>query len=120
MKDGTFQLQQMFAQFLFANWNPKWTVLVDGKPLQITVADIPVSSRLAMDVGSCRIGIEIRSAAFEGNASNPGGILPTLRWMQAAGKATLDLALYKVAVEVPFHCKHVREAGVAFTCIFDD
>lgn len=120
VKDGTFLMQQMYVQFLFANWNSKWTLLVDGKPLQQAAADIPIDSRLSIDVGSCRIGIQIRSAVFHLDVTSSKETQPTLRWTQSAGKATLDLMMYKRAEDAPFHWKDLQEAGIAFTCIFDD
>ena len=119
IKDGTFQMQQMFVQFLFANWNSTWTLLVDGKPLQQTTAEIPINSRISMDVGSCRIGIQIRAAVFKVGAPNSEGTLPPLRWTQSAGKATLDLMLFQRSEDAPFHWKDLGDAGIAFTCIFD-
>lgn len=120
IKGGTFQLQQMFVQFLIANWNPKWALLVDGKPLQATTAEIPVDSRISMDVGSCRIGIQVHAAIFRTLAPESNSTSPTLRWTRSEGKATLDLLLYKTAKESTFRWADVQEAGVAFTCIFDD
>lgn len=120
IKDGTFEMQQMYVQFQFANWNPKWTMLVGGKPLQQTSAEIPLNSRISIDVGSCRIGIQIRAAAFHVDAASPEETLPPLRWTQAAGKATLELTLFKRAEDAPFQWQNLQDAGVAFTCIFDD
>jgi hypothetical protein len=117
VKDETFLMQQMFVQFLFPNWNPKWTMLVDGKPLQQTSAEIPVGSRISMDVDSCRVGIQIRAAVFHMDAPTSE---KTLHWTQSEGKATLDLTLFRRAADAPFHWKDLQDAGVAFTCIFDD
>ena len=120
VKDGTFLMQQMYVQFLFASWNPKWTLLVDGKPLQQASAEIPVNSRISIDVGSCRIGIQIRATAFHVNSPNAEGTPITLRWTQSDKQATLDLMLYKRTEDAPFHWTDLQDAGVAFTCIFDD
>jgi len=120
IKGGTFSLQQMFAQFLFPNWNPAWQVLMDGKPFSGKAIDIPLNTRISMDVGACRIGIQIRAAAFVLRTSVPDAAQPSLRWSQSDGKATLELTLYKKTEAAPFHWADLQDAGAAFTCIFDD
>jgi len=119
IKGGTFSLQQMFAQFLFPNWNPAWQVLMDGKPFSGKAIDIPLNTRISMDVGACRIGIQIRAAAFVLRTSVPDAAQPSLRWSQSDGKATLELTLYKKTEAAPFHWADLQDAGAAFTCIFD-
>lgn len=120
IKNGTFSLQQMLVEFLFPNWDPKWTILADGKPLYGPSADLPLNSRIAIDVGSCRIGLHIRAAAFQSAATGQDFTPPTLRWTQSQGQAALDLTLYKSAAEAPFHFADLGDAGAAFTCLFDD
>ena len=120
IQDGTFPLQQIYVEFTFGCWNSAWKMLVDGKVHLPGDPMIPLRSRVAIDTGSCKIGLQVHFSVFDVQALGWNRFQPTLQWHQQADHAALRLTLYSRPRPAAFHWKDVQDAGVAFTCWFSD
>ena len=75
---------------------------------------------VAIDTGSCKIGLQFHFSVFDLQAFGWDSFQPTLQWHQQADHAALRLTLYSRPKPAAFHWKDVQDAGVAFTCWFSD
>ncbi len=110
----------MCVEFDFGEWQDHWKLLVDGKETVASAMNLPLQSRLSIDVGDCRIGLQFRSAVFAIDSKDWSPYIPTLSWTKDAGRATLRLILYRRAAEATLRWSEVKDAGCAFTCWFSD
>lgn len=120
IQHGAFPMRQIYAAFDFGPWQESWTMLADGRPVTQAQVNMPLNSRISIDTGSCRIGLQFHAATFAIAAEGWGAYPPTLQWKREAGHATLRLTLYRRDEEATLHWADVRDAGCVFTCWFSD
>jgi hypothetical protein len=113
VRNGTFTAKRIYAQFLFPVWADAWQVLSDGKPVQDLKADLPLSARISIDMGTCRMCVQVRKANF-------GGFRPKVVFVRQDGQARLELILFEAAEEQTLHWSDMNDAGCSFTLVMDD
>jgi hypothetical protein len=113
IRDGSFRLNRLYAQFLFPVWDDAWQILVNGKPWTDTSQPIPVTGRISIGTGSCVLCFQFRTAGF-------GKSSPMLRFRHDKGQAHFDLALFESQDQQTVRWADMNEAQCSFTLIVEE
>jgi hypothetical protein len=103
----------MRVELHFEQWNPSSRILVDGKVQSPKAFSIAVGSRIAIDVGSVRIGFQARRASFLKSAQ-------AITLSRDGADATLAVELMENERPQAVHLTDLKQAGCDFTLLIDD
>jgi hypothetical protein len=113
IRNGSFHLSRLYAQFLFPVWDDAWHLLLDGKAWTDKSEPIPLSGRISIDTGSCMLCFQFRTASF-------GRSSPTLRFTHEKEQARFDLALFEAQDQETLRWADVNDAHCSFTLVVEE
>jgi hypothetical protein len=120
IRDGAFTFQKMIAEVQFGGWSSSCKILFGGKALAGTPATLPNETRISIDTGSCRIGLQFHRPVFAIVGEDSSQLPPKLEWIQDHDQAILRLTLIERPEEKLTQWQQIQEAVCGFTCLMSD
>ena len=113
VKDRTITLSRLQLELLFERWDTKNSILVDGKPQQLTSFTVPALSRIAIETEGIKIIFQVRDASFINKAQN-------LHFSLEDGEAKLAVELMGTKDPQVVHLMDLVGPGCDFVFQMDD
>lgn len=120
IRDGSFTFQRIVAEMHFGGWSSSYKVLFDGKELVDTTLTLPEETRVSIDTGFCRIGLQFHRAVFTVRAEQSFYTRPKLEWIRDHDQAILRLTIIERPTVQLTQWQQIEEAVCGFTCLMSE